>query len=116
MNPTNQSYDWQTSTIRLINSLNDQRNLWTLTILIMSILLLYCSITKLLWSNHHSHHPIETSIQLAGNGKISANNNDDDGKTLFIAIIMLIIPYLPASNLFITVGFVIAERLLYVPR
>nr|XP_027200456.1 transmembrane and TPR repeat-containing protein 1-like isoform X2 [Dermatophagoides pteronyssinus] len=115
LNPTNQSYDWQTSTIRLINSLNDQRNLWTLTILIMSILLLYCSITKLLWSNHHSHHPIETSIQLAGNGKISANNNDDDGKTLFIAIIMLIIPYLPASNLFITVGFVIAERLLYVP-
>ena len=28
---------------------------------------------------------------------------------------MLIIPFLPASNLFFPVGFVVAERILYIP-
>lgn len=29
---------------------------------------------------------------------------------------MLIIPFLPASNLFFPVGFVVAERILYIPN
>jgi len=29
---------------------------------------------------------------------------------------MLVMPYIPASNLFVTVGFVVAERVLYIPR
>lgn len=27
----------------------------------------------------------------------------------------IVVPFLPASNLFLTVGFVLAERILYVP-
>ncbi len=31
-------------------------------------------------------------------------------------LLLLVVPFLPASNLFIRVGFVVAERVLYLPR
>lgn len=31
------------------------------------------------------------------------------------SLALLIIPFLPASNLFLPVGFVVAERILYIP-
>ena len=36
--------------------------------------------------------------------------------TLLVSVLLLVLPYMPASNLFLTVGFVVAERLLYIPR
>lgn len=33
-----------------------------------------------------------------------------------VGLLLLVIPFIPASNLFVTVGFVIAERVLYIPR
>ncbi|XP_023224570.1 transmembrane and TPR repeat-containing protein CG4050-like [Centruroides sculpturatus] len=38
-----------------------------------------------------------------------------DSKVLKLALVMLIVPYLPASNLLFHVGFVVAERVLYLP-
>lgn len=35
---------------------------------------------------------------------------------LMLGILLLILPFLPATNLFVTVGFVVAERVLYIPR
>jgi len=37
------------------------------------------------------------------------------GRSALLAILMIILPFLPASNLFFPVGFVIAERVLYLP-
>ena len=34
---------------------------------------------------------------------------------VFIAAMLLLIPFIPASNVFVTVGFAIAERVLYTP-
>ena len=34
---------------------------------------------------------------------------------VLLALSMSVIPFLPASNLFVPVGFVVAERILYVP-
>ena len=34
---------------------------------------------------------------------------------MLLALSMMIIPFLPASNLFFPVGFVVAERILYIP-
>lgn len=34
---------------------------------------------------------------------------------MLFSLAMLIIPFLPASNLFLPVGFVVAERILYIP-
>lgn len=33
-----------------------------------------------------------------------------------LAALLLVVPYIPASNLLVTVGFVVAERVLYIPR
>ena len=35
---------------------------------------------------------------------------------LTLGLLFLVVPFLPASNLFFRVGFVVAERLLYAPR
>lgn len=35
---------------------------------------------------------------------------------LILGVLLLILPFLPATNLFVTVGFVVAERVLYIPR
>lgn len=34
---------------------------------------------------------------------------------LVLGLLLLILPFLPATNLVVTVGFVIAERVLYIP-
>jgi hypothetical protein len=34
----------------------------------------------------------------------------------FLAFVIVVIPFLPASNIFFRVGFVLAERILYIPR
>ncbi len=39
----------------------------------------------------------------------------DDHVTL-LGLLLIVVPFLPASNLFIRVGFVVAERILYIPR
>ena len=36
-------------------------------------------------------------------------------RIVLLALSMIIIPFIPATNLFFPVGFVIAERLLYIP-
>lgn len=39
-----------------------------------------------------------------------------ESNDLCIALAILVLPFMPASNLLITVGFVVAERVLYIPR
>lgn len=39
-----------------------------------------------------------------------------EGKAVLLAVSLLVLPFLPATNLFFTVGFVVAERILYIPR
>lgn len=36
-------------------------------------------------------------------------------RIVLLSLVMLVIPFLPASNLFFPVGFVVAERVLYIP-
>ena len=36
-------------------------------------------------------------------------------RVVLLSLSMMIIPFLPASNLFFPVGFVVAERILYIP-
>ena len=39
-----------------------------------------------------------------------------EGPAVVLGVVLMVLPFLPASNLFFTVGFVIAERILYIPR
>ncbi|KAL1439467.1 hypothetical protein MTO96_010212 [Rhipicephalus appendiculatus] len=40
----------------------------------------------------------------------------DPSLGLLVPLLLTLLPFLPASNLFVTVGFVVAERVLYIPR
>jgi hypothetical protein len=35
---------------------------------------------------------------------------------LLLGALFLVLPFLPAANFVVTVGFVVAERVLYIPR
>uniref|UniRef100_A0AAR2LID9 dolichyl-phosphate-mannose--protein mannosyltransferase n=1 Tax=Pygocentrus nattereri TaxID=42514 RepID=A0AAR2LID9_PYGNA len=39
-----------------------------------------------------------------------------EGRELLVGILFLVFPFIPATNLFFRVGFVVAERVLYMPR
>ncbi|XP_071831063.1 protein O-mannosyl-transferase TMTC1-like isoform X2 [Apostichopus japonicus] len=86
--PKTLSYDWQVGSIPLVESVWDWRNLSSAAVFIcLSLLVLRVIIRK-------------------GHG----------GKPVVLGLMFLIIPFVPASNVFLTVGFVVAERILYIPR
>ncbi|XP_012149593.1 protein O-mannosyl-transferase Tmtc3 isoform X3 [Megachile rotundata] len=86
--PNDLCCDWTMGTIPLIESFTDPRNLATVA---THVTILGLLITAILTSNR------QTSI------------------VLIMSLAMMILPFLPASNLFFPVGFVIAERVLYAP-
>lgn len=87
LNPSELCCDWTMGTIPLIESLLDPRNLATLVFYVLLGLLAYHS----LWHGHSS------------------------AKIVIMALSLIALPFIPASNLFFPVGFVVAERVLYVP-
>ncbi|KAI7812039.1 protein O-mannosyl-transferase TMTC3 [Triplophysa rosa] len=87
LNPSELCCDWTMGTIPLVESLLDPRNLATLVFYVLLSLLAYHS----LWHGHSS------------------------AKIVIMALSLIALPFIPASNLFFPVGFVVAERVLYVP-
>ncbi|XP_078529890.1 protein O-mannosyl-transferase TMTC1 [Lissotriton helveticus] len=86
--PITLCYDWQVGSIPLIESIWDARNLATLLLLLVMVLLsLHC---------------------------LSAFKRQEH-KEVLVGLLFLIFPFIPASNLFFRVGFVVAERVLYMP-
>ncbi|XP_033888528.1 protein O-mannosyl-transferase TMTC1 [Acipenser ruthenus] len=81
-------YDWQVGSIPLVESVWDVRNIATVLFgVVMMCLCLHC----------------HTSLQKMNNREV------------LVGILFLVFPFIPASNLFFRVGFVVAERVLYMP-
>ena len=72
-------------TVPLVRAINDPRNLLTVATLIAVVSLCLYGVLE------RSH------------------------KCVIVSLSLLVLPYLPASNLFFPVGFVVAERVLYLP-
>ncbi|KAF3855244.1 hypothetical protein F7725_023299 [Dissostichus mawsoni] len=87
LNPSELCCDWTMGTIPLVESVLDLRNLATLLFYTFLGLLAYYSL-------RYSH---------------------SSSKTVIMALSFIVLPFIPASNLFFPVGFVVAERVLYVP-
>ncbi|XP_048015310.1 protein O-mannosyl-transferase TMTC3 [Megalobrama amblycephala] len=87
LNPSELCCDWTMGTIPLVESLLDPRNFATLVFYGLLSFLAYHS----LWYSHSS------------------------AKIVMMALSLIVLPFIPASNLFFPVGFVVAERVLYVP-
>ncbi|XP_022244376.1 transmembrane and TPR repeat-containing protein CG4050-like [Limulus polyphemus] len=79
--------DWTMGTIPLVTSIEDLRNISTLCFCVVLFLLLRSS-----WLSEESQRV-----------------------PLLMGLSLSVLPFLPASNLFCHVGFVIAERVLYLP-
>ena len=59
----------------------------------------------------------EQSVFNNGQPKVHTfTNTKNESFPQYVAFLFLVLPFLPASNLFFPVGFVIAERILYLPR
>lgn len=84
LSPSALCVDWSGSTIPLIRSLSDVRNLATLATFATLLTL---------------------GVQMIKR----------DCRGGLFALSLLVIPFIPASNLFFVVGFVVAERVLYTP-
>lgn len=87
LNPSELCCDWTMGTIPLVESLLDVRNLATIVF--------YCLLGLLAFH--------------------SLRGSDHSAKTVIMALSLIVLPFIPASNLFFPVGFVVAERVLYVP-
>jgi hypothetical protein len=77
--------------IPLVETFSDLQNLGTLAFFVF---LLSLSLTSLIGQSSLKGHRQVTLLGLS----------------------LLVVPFLPASNLFLRVGFVVAERILYIPR
>nr|XP_040136780.1 protein O-mannosyl-transferase TMTC1 isoform X5 [Ictidomys tridecemlineatus] len=87
--PVTLCYDWQVGSIPLVETIWDTRNLATVLLaVVMALLSLHC---------------------LAAFKRL-------EHKEVLVGLLFLVFPFIPASNLFFRVGFVVAERVLYTPR
>ncbi|XP_054298861.1 protein O-mannosyl-transferase TMTC1 isoform X2 [Pongo pygmaeus] len=87
--PVTLCYDWQVGSIPLVETIWDMRNLATILLaVVMALLSLHC---------------------LAAFKRL-------EHKEVLVGLLFLVFPFIPASNLFFRVGFVVAERVLYMPR
>ena len=87
--PASLCCDWTMSSVELVTSLADPRNLATMA--------LYALLAHLLYS-----------------GTLAAPSHRDTS-VIVTGLSLLVCPFLPASNLLFPVGFVVAERILYLP-
>uniref|UniRef100_A0A2K6TIU2 Protein O-mannosyl-transferase TMTC1 n=2 Tax=Saimiri boliviensis TaxID=27679 RepID=A0A2K6TIU2_SAIBB len=86
--PVTLCYDWQVGSIPLVETVWDMRNLATILLaVVMALLSLHC---------------------LAAFKRL-------EHKEVLVGLLFLVFPFIPASNLFFRVGFVVAERVLYMP-
>nr|XP_023499077.1 transmembrane and TPR repeat-containing protein 1 isoform X3 [Equus caballus] len=86
--PVTLCYDWQVGSIPLVETIWDVRNLATILLaVVMALLSLHC---------------------LAAFKRL-------EHKEVLVGLSFLVFPFIPASNLFFRVGFVVAERVLYMP-
>ncbi|KAG8201524.1 hypothetical protein JTE90_011199 [Oedothorax gibbosus] len=85
--PCNLCCDWTMSTVPLVSSFCDLRNVATLGLVACGLLV------------------VRGVFKMEEEARVS----------LIVSFSMLVVPFLPASNLFFPVGFVVAERVLYIP-
>ncbi|XP_022788676.1 transmembrane and TPR repeat-containing protein 2-like isoform X2 [Stylophora pistillata] len=136
--PSSLCYDWSMDSISRIESWWDMRNVQTLVF--SGILVCLCCYGLKSSSMSTPSHETTGKSKKSYSKTLDSNENDIRFKDNFkyvksqhcglkmeefeslqrrrivmFSLALMIIPFLPASNLFLPVGFVIAERILYIP-
>lgn len=103
LNPDQLIHDYRMNVIPPIRSLYDARNVATLGTLLALAFLGVCGL-----------YQTRTLTHCKGKRRTSADSASA-APILLVGLILSVCPYIPASNLFFPVGFVVAERVLYLP-
>ncbi|KOB72076.1 Transmembrane and TPR repeat-containing protein 4, partial [Operophtera brumata] len=82
-------YDWSMGCVPLIKALNDVRIMFVALMYLYGVLVLRA---------------------LTSRSNIASTN-----RHIILAVSLIVVPFLPAANIFYPVGFVVAERVLYIP-
>ena len=106
--PSDLCCDWTMKTVPLVETLADPRNMATITTF---FLLIHIGIVGLFQIG------VKTYVKGRQRIRILSGTEEPNGnfQIILLALALLGLPFLPASNLFFPVGFVIAERILYIP-
>lgn len=107
--PSTLSFDWSMEAVPLVRNLADARNLISLLFYgwLAALGLTYLTGWKKSWSSPGPVMSRRWSLEEA-----STSSGDD---VVILGLALLVLPFLPATNLFFYVGFVVAERILYIP-
>lgn len=127
------SFDWSMDAVPLIQSFTDWRNLASLLFylsLFVFIIHIMAFLNNTNCKNLHGNRNLHDNKAAISASDLSKNLvNNDVGfvnssqlrkrnrylQCSSFALVLLIVPFIPATNLFFYVGFVIAERILYIP-
>ncbi|KAM6437251.1 protein O-mannosyl-transferase TMTC2 isoform 2-T2 [Liasis olivaceus] len=142
--PDTLSFDWSMDAVPLLKTISDWRNLYTVAFYAGLFLLTYTSLRNSSMERECNGKNI-TNGRLNGNGhnclseleykeykelKSTFASKEENGinkglpqrphipsteNIVVLSLSLLIVPFIPATNLFFYVGFVIAERVLYIP-
>ena len=127
LSPSDLCCDWTMDTVPLVRGFADPRNLTTL--------LTYGGFSALLWTALRRNDRPDASASAAAAAPSLTNNNNNnvvketplpsvlrrrracqrDCSVILLSLALTVFPFVPASNLFFPVGFVVAERVLYLP-
>lgn len=91
-------------TIPVVQSVFDPRNLYTAV--------LFAGVLALVIAAWRQFFPVPSANQSGSRSTTTFHQQ----QFLIVAGSLIAIPFLPASNLLFPVGFVVAERVLYLPR
>lgn len=112
--PVSLSFDWSMDAIPLISSLSDPRNLTSLlgyallgTVSVKNVILPVVGAVQDLFRGK--------SLSCDGQPHYRMATIKEHHQVTGFSLILMVLPFLPATNLLFYVGFVVAERILYVP-
>jgi len=111
--PARLSFDWSMSAVPLVDAWSDARNLMTSAF--------YASLILMAWRivrDVNRPSPCAVANGHCGDddvGGLRSKHLSRRGHALLLALALLVLPFIPATNLFFYVGFVVAERVLYIP-
>lgn len=133
LNPTYLIHDYRMKVIPLITSLWDARHVCTLLTLLVLAFLFKAglhSVDSAIRQTREDCVTLQTGTKevsatqeksgrkmesISGDGVSHISLRVSHGRVILVGLFLLIIPFVPASNLFFPVGFVVAERILYLP-
>ncbi|XP_060851447.1 protein O-mannosyl-transferase TMTC2-like [Rhopalosiphum padi] len=111
--PRRLSFDWSMDAITPVTSVYDPRNALSIALYVALFTAARRSVLAASRARLHHHRPHRCCSKTKYDRPVDLP--DDPARAMGLAVAMTAIPFVPVSNLFFYVGFVLAERVLYMP-